>query len=128
MVSFEGFRPEGSAPIYQQIVTYVKRGIVAGEIPDGDELPSRRMLSALLGVNPNTVQKACRILEEEGILVSHAGAKSFVICTPEKRDELRGELVVEGAAAAALQLKQMGVTLEEAIRLISRAWEEDKDQ
>ena len=128
MVSFEGFRPEGSAPIYQQIVTYVKRGIVAGEIPDGDELPSRRMLSALLGVNPNTVQKACRILEEEGILVSHAGAKSFVIDTPEKRDELRGELVVEGAAAAALQLKQMGVTLEEAIRLISRAWEEDKDQ
>ena len=128
MVSFEGFRPEGSAPIYQQIVTYVKRGIVAGEIPDGDELPSRRMLSALLGVNPNTVQKACRILEEEGILVSHAGAKSFVICTPEKRDELRGELVVEGAAAAALQLKQMGVTLDEAIRLISRAWEEDKDQ
>lgn len=128
MVSFEGFRPEGSAPIYQQIVTYVKRGIVAGEIPDGDELPSRRMLSALLGVNPNTVQKACRILEEEGILVSHAGAKSFVICTPEKRDELRGELVVEGAAAAALHLKQMGVTLEEAIRLISRAWEEDKDQ
>ena len=128
MVSFEGFRPEGSAPIYQQIVTYVKRGIVAGEIPDGDELPSRRMLSALLGVNPNTVQTACRILEEEGILVSHAGAKSFVIYTPEKRDELRGELVVEGAAAAALQLKQMGVTLEEAIRLISRAWEEDKDQ
>ena len=128
MVSFEGFRPEGSAPIYQQIVTYVKRGIVAGEIPDGDELPSRRMLSALLGVNPNTVQKACRILEEEGILVSHVGAKSFVIYTQEKRDELRGELVVEGAAAAALQLKQMGVTLEEAIRLISRAWEEDKDQ
>lgn len=125
MVSFEGFRPEGNEPIYLQIVGFVKRGIVSGEIPDGDELPSRRMLSALLGVNPNTVQKACRMLEDEGILVSHAGAKSYVACTPAKREALRGELVVSGAAAAALKLKEMGVTLEEAIKLISKAWEED---
>ena len=85
MVSFEGFKPDGSEPIYLQIVNHVKRGIVSGEIPDGDELPSRRMLSALLGVNPNTVQKACRMLEEEGILVSHAGSKSFVTFTAERR-------------------------------------------
>ena len=72
MVSFDGFRPEGSEPIYLQIVGLISSvGIVAGEIPSGDELPSRRMLSALLGVNPNTVQKACRMLEEERILVSH---------------------------------------------------------
>ncbi len=125
MVSFEGFKPEGGAPIYLQIVGYIKRGIVAGTIADGDELPSRRMLSALLGVNPNTVQKACRLLEEEGLIVSHAGAKSFVVYDGAKREELRRELVVEGAAAAALELKHMGVTLEEAVRLISRAWEEE---
>ena len=126
MVSFEGFKSDGSEPIYLQIVNHVKRGIVSGEIPDGDELPSRRMLSALLGVNPNTVQKACRMLEEEGILVSHAGSKSFVTFTAERREELPTELVVSGAAAAALKLKQLGITLEEAIRLISRVWEEDE--
>ena len=126
MVSFEGFKPDGSEPIYLQIVNHVKRGIVSGEIPDGDELPSRRMLSALLGVNPNTVQKACRMLEEEGILVSHAGSKSFVTFTAERMEELTAELVVSGATAAALKLKQLGITLEEAIRLISRVWEEDE--
>lgn len=126
MVSFEGFKSDGSEPIYLQIVNHVKRGIVSGEIPDGDELPSRRMLSALLGVNPNTVQKACRMLEEEGILVSHAGSKSFVTFTAERREELTAELVVSGATAAALKLKQLGITLEEAIRLISRVWEEDE--
>ena len=126
MVSFEGFKPDGSEPIYLQIVNHVKRGIVSGEIPDGDELPSRRMLSALLGVNPNTVQKACRMLEEEGILVSHAGSKSFVTFTAGRREELTAELVVSGATAATLKLKQLGITLEEAIRLISRAWEEDE--
>ena len=126
LVSFEGFKPDGNEPIYLQIVGYVKRGIVSGEIASGEELPSRRMLSALLGVNPNTAQKACRMLEEEGILVSHAGSKSFVTFTAERREELTAELVVSGATAAALKLKQLGITLEEAIRLISRVWEEDE--
>ena len=56
MVSFEGFRLTGGIPVYQQILLYIQRGAVAGRIRDGDELPSRRQLSALLGVNPNTVQ------------------------------------------------------------------------
>ena len=128
LVSFEGFKPDGNEPIYLQIVGYVKRGIVSGEIASGEELPSRRMLSALLGVNPNTAQKACRMLEEEGILVSHTGAKSYVTYTEEKRRALTTELVADGVRAAALRLKHLGITLDEAIRLISRAWEEDKDQ
>ena len=84
------------------------------------------MLSALLGLNPNTVQKACRMLEEEGILTSHAGAKSVVSFSGEKRAALRMSLVAESAAAAALRLKAMGVSLEEALRLVRGAWEEDE--
>lgn len=125
MISFEGFRPDGSEPIYIQIVGYIKRGIVSGAVADGDELPSRRVLSALLGVNPNTVQKACRILEDEGILESRAGAKSCVRYTDEKRAELTAALVAESAASAALGLKHLGITLDEALRLIRRVWEED---
>ncbi len=128
LVSFEGFKPDGNEPIYLQIVGYVKRGIVSGEIASGEELPSRRMLSALLGVNPNTAQKACRMLEEEGILVSHTGAKSYVTYTEEKRRALTTELVADGVRAAALRLKHLGITLDEAIRLISRAWEEDEKE
>ncbi len=78
MIEFEGFVLEEGTPIYQQILMYLKRGIAAGTIRDGDELPSRRMLSALLGVNPNTVQKAYRQLEEEGLIQSRTGAKSCV--------------------------------------------------
>ncbi len=128
LISFEGFKPDGNEPIYLQIVGYVKRGIVSGEIASGEELPSRRMLSALLGVNPNTAQKACRMLEEEGILVSHTGAKSYVTYTEEKRRALTTELVADGVRAAALRLKHLGITLDEAIRLISRAWEEDEKE
>ena len=71
MISFDDFLLLPGTPIYWQIILYLKRGIAAGTVANGDELPSRRTLSALLGVNPNTVQKAYRLLEEEGY---HAAA------------------------------------------------------
>ena len=76
MVSFGTFVRTGDAPIYTQIVQFIRRGLAAGTILSGDELPSRRVLSALLGVNPNTIQKAYRILEDGGLIQSHSGAKS----------------------------------------------------
>ena len=125
MISFDGFRPEDGSPIYLQIIRYVKQGIVSGEIADGDELPSRRVLSAMLGLNPNTVQKACRLLEEEGLLESRAGAKSCVSVTDELRERVRSELVRADALAAASAFKRMGVPLEEALELVRRAYEEE---
>lgn len=79
MISFDMFTATNGIPIYLQIILYIKRGIIAGTIVDGDELPSRRMLSAVLGVNPNTVQKAYKMLEDEGLIRSHSGAKSCVV-------------------------------------------------
>ena len=79
MVSFDDFIMEPGVPIYAQIIRYVKGAVAAGVVADGEELPSRRVLSALLGVNPNTIQKAYRLLEEEGLIRSHPGAKS-VFC------------------------------------------------
>ena len=60
--------------------------------------------------------------------MSHTGAKSFVTYTPEKRDELRVELLAAGAKASVLALKRLGITLEEAVALIGRAWEEDENK
>ena len=121
MIDFGAFRAEDGTPIYLQIIKYLKQGVVSGAVADGDELPSRRVLSALLGLNPNTVQKACRMLEEEGLLVSHAGAKSCVRVTPELRERVRAELIRSDAVAAASAFRRMGVPLEEAIELVKRA-------
>ena len=114
---------DDSGPIYAQIIRYVKRGIVAGNIGDGDEMPSRRVLSSLLGVNPNTIQKAYRILEEEGIIQSHAGAKSYVVLDPEKVTKIRTELIATEVGAMIGAMKQSGVSKEEALELISRLWD-----
>lgn len=123
MISFDEFLMEDSSPIYLQILLYIKRGVIAGVICDGDELPSRRMLSALLGVNPNTVQKAYKMLEDEGIIISHSGAKSNMALTDKAIAKIRQEVLHADAEAAVRTLKQMGLTKEEAFALISEYWD-----
>ena len=110
-------------PIYLQIVLYIKRGIIAGVIVDGDELPSRRILSALLGVNPNTVQKTYRILEDEGLIQSHAGAKSYMVLDEEKVRRIRRELLEGDARTVVSAMKQMGLSLDEASALLKKYWD-----
>lgn len=124
MVSFEKFVMEDGIPIYQQIIRHIKRGIVAGIIQDQDEMPSRRTLSALLGVNPNTIQKAYRILEEEELLVSRSGAKSYVAVDSGKAEQVRTDLLHQEIAGVITAMKQMGMLREEAVSLIEELWEE----
>lgn len=125
MVSFEAFRAVDGAPVYLQIINFIKRGAIAGTIRDGDELPSRRVLSALLGINPNTVQKAFHILEEEHLMESRTGAKSCMTLPPDTLDALRREGLSDELRAMARTLRQLGISKEEALRLIEQAWEEE---
>ena len=124
VISFEKLILNDSEPIYAQIVRFVKRGIVAETIQDGEEMPSRRVLSATLGVNPNTIQKAYRILEEEGIIRSHAGAKSFVQLDSAAVSSIRAELIESEIGALIGAMQQSGVSKEEALSLMQRLWKE----
>ena len=123
MVSFDGFTLADGIPIYLQILLFLKRGAVAGTIRDGDELPSRRVLSALLGVNPNTVQKAYRLLEEEGLIASHSGAKSLLVLDTETISRVRAELLENDAQGMVSAIRQMGLTKAEAHALLEQYWE-----
>ena len=123
MISFESFVLEDNVPIYLQIVGFIKRGIVAGTIADGSEMPSRRMLSALLGVNPNTVQKSYAMLEEEGLIRSRSGAKSCVAADDAAIRRLRGELLGQNLKTVIDAMKQMGMSLEDAQSALADHWE-----
>ena len=123
MISFDKFIMEDGTPIYLQILLYIKRGIIAGTIADGDELPSRRVLSALLGVNPNTVQKAYRMLEDEGLIASHSGAKSYMVLPEETIQRVRAELLEGDARTIVSAMKQMGLSKAEALALLETYWD-----
>jgi len=123
MISFEQFAAQDGTPVYLQLLRYIKRAIAAGTVCDGDELPSRRVLSALLGLNPNTVQKVYRMLEEEGLVQSHAGAKSCMVLDAARVEQIRAELLEEDARRVVRAMQEMGISKETAIGLIQRYWE-----
>lgn len=128
MCDFGGFVPADGLPIYLQIVRYVERGVAAGTIADGEELPSRRVLSAQLGVNPNTVQKAYRLLEEEGLITSRSGAKSEVCAPPDRAEALRTKLLEQEIAGFVRSLRQSGLEKEAALELIDRLWDRKEEE
>ena len=124
MVSFEEFILEDTGPIYLQIIRYIKQGIASGVIGDQEEIPSRRALSALLGVNPNTIQKAYHLLEEEGVISSRSGAKSYTCVDDGIIQRIRRELLESDTGSWIRAMKQLGLGKEAALKLAEKLWKE----
>src|SRR5436853_7094244 len=97
------FRPNPSSgvPIYLQLMEQVKHAIETGALRPGEQLPGMRPLAEELVINPNTVAKAYRELEHEGVIELRHGAGAFVSADarPKKTtDKLRaGQTIVAGA-------------------------------
>src|SRR5438045_2846247 len=113
------FRPNPSfgVPIYLQLMEQVKHGIETGALRPGEQLPGIRPLAEDLVINPNTVAKAYRELEHEGVIELRHGAGAFVSATQARKvtDKLRaGQTIV---AAAVDKLHARGITDEEIRRL-----------
>jgi GntR family transcriptional regulator len=65
-------------PVYRQIIDQIKRDIAMGRLNKDEKLPTVRQLAAQLAINPNTIAKAYRQLEREGIIVTRPGAGAFI--------------------------------------------------
>ena len=67
-----------SRPVYVQVIDQIKRDIALSHLIEGDRLPTVRDLAIRLAINPNTMAKAYKLLEQEGVIVTRAGAGAFV--------------------------------------------------
>ena len=110
--------PASGVPIYLQLMEQVKHGIETGALRPGEQLPGIRSLAEELVINPNTVAKAYRELEHDGVIELRHGAGAFVSAAVRGKkvtDNLRaGQAIV---AAAVERLRARGVTEEEIRRL-----------
>jgi GntR family transcriptional regulator len=77
--------PSLGVPIYLQLVEQGKHAIETGALRAGDQLPSIRPLAEELVINANTVAKAYRELEREGVIELRQGAGAFVADTARAR-------------------------------------------
>ena len=99
-------------PIYSQIIDGFRQQITAGILSEGDKLPSVRELASQLAINPNTIQRAYRELEAQGLIASVPGKGCFV-CASVESGELQSLLDTFDKTAAALTA--MGMTREQLI-------------
>lgn len=80
MIRFELDRLSGLSP-YQQVIKQVRHALLLGLLREGDQLPTVKQLATDLAVNPNTVLKAYRELEYDGLVTARPGVGTFVHTT-----------------------------------------------
>lgn len=108
-------------PVYEQIIDYVKKQIVSGEWELGRELPSRREFASQLQVNPNTVQRAFREMEEMGLISTGNNVMSRVTDNPQLIGKLKQEMLQEAIQIFADSIYPLHVSNEEVMEQLEQA-------
>lgn len=104
-------------PIYEQVKDSFRDLILSDALPTGYKMPSVRELAQQLAINPNTIQRAYRELENEGYIASVPGKGSFVSPSESAIKQRRNELKKQFKTLAE-ELKTLGMTEEELIKTI----------
>lgn len=114
--------PAAPSPPGEQLADQVRFAVAAGRLAPGQRLPSVRALAAQARVNPNTVGRAWRELEREGVLVARRGQGMFVAETaPAVCGAARDRLLAERLGRAVAEARAAGLGEEEVLELVRDA-------
>ena len=109
-------------PIYAQLISGFQEQILSGILQPGDKLPSVRELAGQLAINPNTIQRAYRELEQGGWIATVAGKGCFVCDVPQKEEKKDWLAQFDKAVKALLD---SGMTREELIKRLEEGGNEN---
>jgi len=119
--------PNDDAPVYSQIVQQVKFGVAAGAIRSGEQLPSVRELAAELRINPNTVARAYRELEYQGLVETQKGKGVFIAGeVGQLSTAQRLELLAERLDQLLHDAHRLGLSEDDLRRLLSERLQASK--
>lgn len=115
-------------PIYVQVVEYFKEELVAKRLQPGQELPSRRELARMLKINPNTVQRAYKEMEEMQLIYTEANVASKITEDLTVLRQLRQEWAREAVKQFVQQVSLLELDEAEVVQMIQDEWKrEDSD-
>jgi GntR family transcriptional regulator len=125
--------PASGVPLYLQLIEQVKHAIETGAIQAGEQLPSVRQMAEDLVINPNTVARAYREMEHEGIIELKHGSGAFIreAIVPRSKLMQKAQAIVQPAME---RLEALGLNEDEIRRLLEnelahrRARRESKDK
>jgi len=108
--------PKSGVPFYRQIIEQVKFAMARGDLQPGTQLPTVRQLAVDLSINPNTVIRAYRQMEIEGLLETHQGSGTFVGDRKPDIDDLERQRMLDQIITDILaRASSYGLSLDEVL-------------
>lgn len=114
-----GYNFSNDKPIFLQLAEDIKNKIVSGKLVACEKLSSVRDFALEYGVNPNTVQKALQILEEEGLIYTDRTNGKFVSESQDKIAVTKKQIIAQEIDLFFEKMKTMGLEENEIMKLIN---------
>ncbi len=112
-------------PIYLQIVDQTIQMMADGTLRDGDRMVSIRELATILGINPATVSKAYKALEDRGFIETEKGRGTFVSFSKSSLKSQQNKAIEEFRVMID-ELRKLSIEKEELIGVVNRVYEEEE--
>src|SRR5690625_4049794 len=107
-----------------QVIQYFKQQIASGTIAMGEEIPSRRELAGLLKINPNTVQRAYKEMEEIGLIFTDGNFPSKVTTDKAVIQQTKDELLTNAVNEFISSVQPIQIPLPELLEMIKERYAE----
>jgi DNA-binding transcriptional regulator YhcF (GntR family) len=111
-------------PVYLQVVSHFKQQIAKRLLEAGQEIPSRRELAVQFNINPNTVQKAYKEMEEQGLITTERNFPSKITTDIKVLNGVRNELIMEAVNEFVDSIKVINVPVEELLTMVKQNYEQ----
>ncbi|WP_231637295.1 GntR family transcriptional regulator [Paenibacillus sp. FJAT-27812] len=111
-------------PVYLQVVGYFKEKIATGRLAAGQVIPSRRELGGLMKINPNTVQKAYKEMEEQRLIITEGNSHSRITTEEKVLNQIRAELIGNAVCSFVASVRKIDVPIDELLQLVKSKYEE----
>ena len=108
--------------VFIQIANRLRCEIVGGKYPPGEQIPSVRQLAFEAAVNPNTMQKALTVLEDEGLLLAHGTVGRFVTSDSDVLAAAGDKMRREAVKSWICEAQMIGLSAEEMIKYIKEEY------
>lgn len=105
-----------SHPIYRQIISGFLKKIIRGDLKRGDKIPSQREYAETARVNPNTVQRAYREMEQQGIVETVRGQGTFVKISDQLLNQCKTEMAQEFVRQYLFEMRELGFDDQEIVK------------
>ncbi|MEG0134128.1 MAG: GntR family transcriptional regulator [Clostridium sp.] len=119
-MDFESIIFDDNKSVYIQIIDYIKKLVIGGRISLGERIPSVREMAGIMKVNVNTMQRAYKQLESDGVTETKRGMGSYITTNEDIILTLKQEVAGDIVDKFITDMRDMGFSREDIIGIISR--------